>query len=34
MMTEVLQGAVRVEVDGGILHLTGPDGGGLMFITD
>lgn len=34
MMTEVLQGAVRVEVDGGILRLTGPDGGGLMFITD
>lgn len=34
MMTGVLQGAVRVEVEGGILHLTGPDGGSLMFITD
>jgi heat shock protein HslJ len=32
-MTEVLQGAVRLEVDGRILRLTGP-GGGLMFVTD
>lgn len=33
MMTAVLQSAVRVEVDGRTLHLTGPDGG-LMFVTD
>ena len=34
MMTEVLQGAVRVELDGGFLHLNGPDGDGLDFVTD
>lgn len=33
MMTEVLQGPVRVEVDGRTLRLTGA-AGGLMFVTD